>query len=149
MASKDTTILCHNGTIITQIPSNTSDSYDILPLFNHSLLITNDLITEIAPSISPPSFSTKVIDCTDKIISPGFVDTHHHLWQTQLKGRHADEMLLNYMGTGNLRSFDYEPRDILWGQLAGCMEAVDAGTTTVIDHAHLAQTPEHGTFLVS
>jgi hypothetical protein len=30
------------------------------------------------------------------------VDTHHHLWQTQLKGRHADHGLVSYMYTGTL-----------------------------------------------
>jgi cytosine/adenosine deaminase-related metal-dependent hydrolase len=33
-------------------------------------------------------------------LSPGFVDTHHHMWQTQLKGRHADDLFLDYMSKG-------------------------------------------------
>ena len=148
MASNDTTILLRNGTIITHSASKSDGQYDIVPLFNHSLLIKNDTISEIAPAIEAPFPNTKVIDCTDKIISPGFVDTHHHLWQTQLKGRHANEMLLDYMSTGNLQSFNYTPRDIFWGQLAGCLEAIDAGTTMVVDHAHLALTPDHGMLVI-
>jgi cytosine/adenosine deaminase-related metal-dependent hydrolase len=42
----------------------------------------------------------RIIDCTAKIISPGFVDTHHHVWQTCLKGTHADETLLDYFPSG-------------------------------------------------
>ena len=64
-----------------------------------SILIQDGKISKIAKDIKAEE-GTEVIDCTDKIISPGFVDTHHHGWQTQLKGRHADELLMEYMATG-------------------------------------------------
>jgi hypothetical protein len=38
---------------------------------------------------------------TDKILTPCFVDTHYYVWQTLLKGRHGDEMLLGYFVSGN------------------------------------------------
>ena len=41
--------------------------------------------------------AAEVLDCTGKLVAPGVVDTHHHLWQTQLEGRHADELLMQYM----------------------------------------------------
>jgi hypothetical protein len=34
--------------------------------------------------------------------------------------------------------------DIFWGQLGGAMEAVDSGTTTVVDFAHMLYSAEHG-----
>lgn len=47
-------------------------------------------------------------------------------------------------------SYAYTPHDSYLGQLSGCLEALHAGTTTVLDHAHIAYTPEHGWwFLVS
>lgn len=63
------------------------------------ILIENGNIARIGAHIEAID-GAEVIDCTDKIISPGFVDTHHHGWQTQLKGRHANEQLLEYMATG-------------------------------------------------
>lgn len=66
-----------------------------------SILIENGKIATIAQDIAEPE-GAEVIDCTDKLISPGFVDTHHHGWQTQLKGRHANEQLMEYMVTGKL-----------------------------------------------
>lgn len=141
---------------------------------------------DIAEDLKPPSTGTTIIECTGKIITPGFVDTNHHVWQTLLKGRHADELLLDYIYTGahtcqlnfpsvaifacpvlyfasldtlasktqfptqlimligNLQSSSYAAGDIFWGQLGGCLEALDDGTTTIVDHAHCTQTPAHG-----
>ena len=43
---------------------------------------------------------TLIIDCRVKIVSSGFIDTHHHVWQTQSKGTHGDHLLLDYLGSG-------------------------------------------------
>ena len=90
-------ILLRNATILA--PRGPGDD-EIVPLKQQSLLIEGNKIARIAPHIDPPSPSTEIIDCTAKIISPGFIDTHHHVWQTQLKGRHADQTLLQYMAPG-------------------------------------------------
>lgn len=151
-------ILLRNATIL--VPSGGPDDY-VQPLWGHSLLITDKRISKLASEIEAPS-GTEVIDCTNKIISPGFIDTHHHLWQTQLKGRHANHTLLEYMpngirsrpnaiqfqylttGIGNNQHVNYAPEDVFWGVLGGSLEALDAGTTTVVDHAHMNGSPAHG-----
>jgi cytosine/adenosine deaminase-related metal-dependent hydrolase len=63
------------------------------------LLIEGGIITRIESDIQPSS-GTQIIECRDKIISPGFIDTHHHVWQTLQRRRHANELLLEYMATG-------------------------------------------------
>jgi hypothetical protein len=40
-------------------------------------------------------------------------------------------------------SHSYKPEDAFWGQLGGCLEALQAGTTTIVDHAHISYSPEH------
>lgn len=67
-----------------------------------SILIREGRISKIAKDIEA-EVGTEVIDCADKIISAGFIDTHHHGWPTQLKGRHANELLMEYMATGTSR----------------------------------------------
>jgi cytosine/adenosine deaminase-related metal-dependent hydrolase len=73
----------------------------VVPTRGH-VLIEGGTIIKIGPDVEA-SKGAEVVDCTDKIVSPGFVDTHHHGWQTQLKGRHANEQLLQYMVTGEFK----------------------------------------------
>ena len=112
------------------------DANDHVQPLEADILVVGNKIEKIQKEIIPSSSET-IIHCTNKLISPGFVDTHHHLWQTQLKGRHANEELLEYMVTGNWQSSNFSVADFYWGQLAGCLEAIYNGTTTVVDHAHL------------
>ncbi|KAJ5965392.1 hypothetical protein N7481_012106 [Penicillium waksmanii] len=134
-------ILLRNATIL--VPSGQPNDY-VKPLRGHSLLIEGKRISKIATTIDPPT-GAQIFDCTGKIIAPGFIDTHHHVWQTQLKGRHADQTLLEYLPTGNMQSANYIPEDVFWGELGGCLEALDAGTTTLVDHAHVNISSAHTT----
>ncbi|EPQ52874.1 Metallo-dependent hydrolase [Gloeophyllum trabeum ATCC 11539] len=115
-------ILLRNGLLATF-----SEQDDLLskPVARRvDVLITGDRITAIAePSTvqSPPD--TFVIDCTHKWIAPGFVDTHR----------------LAPFTTTALTTAD----DIYAGQLAGCLQALNGGTTTVLDHFHAANSPAH------
>ena len=73
-------------------------------VYTHSqtdLLIHGAIITDIGKNIKPPP-NCRIFNCENMIISPGFVDTHHHVWQTQLKGRHSDDTLLDYHPKGQL-----------------------------------------------
>lgn len=147
-----TSILLQGGTVLVH------DENDHVNPIKADILIEGNTISKIGAGITATS-EVQVIDCTDKILSPGFVDTHHHVWQTLLKGRHANDLLLDYFGHGKNMSFNgglikrltvtgnftksiHTPEDLFWGQLAGCLECLDVGTTTVVDHAHLNNSPE-------
>lgn len=87
-------ILLQNGTILQHDPNE-----NIIVLRGTDVIIEHDRIKVIGQNLKASS-STIVLDCTNKIVSPGFIDAHHHVWQTQLKGRHGDETLLDYIATG-------------------------------------------------
>ncbi|OJJ67233.1 hypothetical protein ASPBRDRAFT_211004 [Aspergillus brasiliensis CBS 101740] len=132
-------ILLEKGTILAH------QDGQVVVLKDHDVLIEGNRIKDIGKGLKLDSHEGRVIDCRDKIISPGFIDTHHHLWQTQLKGKLGDLSFMHYMVAGNIQSFNYTPDDIFWGQLGGCLESINSGVTTVVDHAHMTYSPEHVT----
>lgn len=132
-------ILLKGGTLLLH------DADDNVVPTRADLLIEGDRIARIGADIPAPASAAavKVVDCSSKIVSPGFVSTHAHLWQSQLKGRHPNHTLVEYMPSGCYVGTFYAPADLFWGQLAGAMESVDAGTTTVVDHSHLNLGPDY------
>jgi cytosine/adenosine deaminase-related metal-dependent hydrolase len=129
-------ILLRGGTVLIH------NQNDVVTPEKADVLIQGNKIAEIAPNISSEPDKTLIIDCNSKVISPGFIDTHRHLWQSQLRGRHANELLPEYMVTGNLASSLLTPADFYWGQLGGALESIDSGTTTVVDHSHATTSVE-------
>ena len=81
--------LLKNGTVILH------GKDDTLSTVRTDVLIEGTIISKVEPSIVPPA-GCEVIDCTDKIISPGFVDTHRHMWETALKGLCEDLLCVSY-----------------------------------------------------
>ena len=138
MASPQTSsILLQGGTIVAFNHEN--ESLDIRR--GSSVLITNDRITSIFPASDqyplPPN--TEIVDVRGKIVTPGFVDTHRHGWQTGLKTTCANSSLAEYLFRYSPMSpvgEQYRAEDVYIGQLAGLHEAIYAGVTSTLDHAH-------------
>jgi len=113
-----------------------------------ALVVKDDRIDQILEEISPNAtwpHGTDVIDCKDKIITPGFVDTHRHGWQTVFKTMASNTTLSEYAvryGAPTSQQL-FSPDDVYISQKVGILEALNAGTTTILDHAHHTWTREH------
>lgn len=107
------------------------------------ILVRDSKIAAVAAAIEPPA-GTDVIDASDKIVMPGFVNAHLHTWQTGLRGVAADWAMKSYMRGmhAGLATF-FSARDIHAGNLAGALNQLHCGTTTVVDWSHNNPTPEH------
>src|SRR5689334_16726602 len=85
-----------------------------------------------------------VVDARDRIVLPGLVDTHRHLWQSSLRGIASDWTLGQYFARlrGGIAG-RFRPEDTYAGTLLGAVEALDAGITTVVDWSLNLNGPEH------
>jgi cytosine/adenosine deaminase-related metal-dependent hydrolase len=135
-ASAGSSTLMSGGAIVAYDISTES----LKVIRNGSLLVTGDRITGIYDAGNVPSLpsDTKKMDVTGKIISPGFIDTHKHGWQTAFKTLASNTTLPEYFlrygeyATAGLLTAD----DVYLGELVGIYEALNSGTTTILDHAH-------------
>src|SRR3954470_8955548 len=95
------------------------------------------------------------IDARGRIVMPGFIDTHHHQFETALRSFLADGVLIND-GSGSpsgsttyfefiLNKFApvYRPQDVYINELFGALSQLDDGVTTVHDVSQIHHSPEH------
>jgi cytosine/adenosine deaminase-related metal-dependent hydrolase len=106
------------------------------------VLVEDDRIAAIGHDL--PDGDAEVLDCRGSVVMPGLVDTHRHMWQTNLRAMLADWTLHEYMrGMRFSISPVLRPEDIGAGNHVGALEALNAGVTTVFDYSHSNNTPDH------
>lgn len=108
------------------------------------VLIEGDEIFAIGPGLEADA---EVVDCSGRIVMPGFVNSHHHMFQTALRSYWSDALAADYFTQsreGDTAIFHtYTPEDVYWGQYGGALEQLNAGTTTVVDTSQCSHTPAH------
>lgn len=115
------------------------------------VLIDGARIVEVAARIDAPDAA--VIDAAGRIVMPGFIDTHHHQFETALRSQLAHGILVNDDRAPNaqnyydtiLQAFSmvYRPEDVYINELFGGIAQLDAGVTTVMDVSQIHHSPEH------
>jgi cytosine/adenosine deaminase-related metal-dependent hydrolase len=144
-------ILLKGGVVLTMDPG-------IGDLEQGDVLIEGARIAEVARAIDAPA---QVVDVAGMIVMPGFVDTHHHQYETIQRSIIADGILRGdwpertYFSvvqalwtSGRNAHFDlgrspYEPQDNYISELVASLSQINAGVTTGIDTSQSSHTPEH------
>jgi 5-methylthioadenosine/S-adenosylhomocysteine deaminase len=125
-------VIIRGGHVITMDPAGDIARGDV-----H---ISGGVIAAVGENLDVPG--AEVIDAAGKIVAPGFVDTHWHMWNTLLRGLSdgwpgtdapdRSGYFKTCVGLGR----HFMPADTYEGTRLACAEAIDAGITTVHDWAH-------------
>ncbi len=127
-------VLLRGGYVITMDPA-------LGDITNGDVLIEGDKIAAVGKDLPADA---EVIDVSGDVVVPGFVDTHRHTWEAAIRSCAGDATLDDYF-VDVLDSFAplYRPEDVYASNLAGALECVNAGITTLVDWSHINNTPEH------
>jgi cytosine/adenosine deaminase-related metal-dependent hydrolase/ribose/xylose/arabinose/galactoside ABC-type transport system permease subunit len=130
--------LIRGGTVLSLDPH-------IGDLTRGDVLVDGDRIVAVGPAL--PNGEVEVIDATDMIVMPGFVDSHRHIWEGLLRNIGTDVPL---EGRTSYISFvlhklapAFRPEDAYVGNLVSALGAIDAGITTLLDWSHIQGSPAH------
>jgi putative selenium metabolism protein SsnA len=124
-------LLISNGTVVTLGEKNRV-------LYGHDVTCGGGLITAIAPHGRLIGPHDRVIDASGKVVMPGFINAHMHLYSTLVRGLGKAKPSAGFREVlENLwwrldRKLDLE--DCYVSALVMLIEAVRHGTTTLFDH---------------
>ena len=95
--------------------------------------------------------SAIVVNAAGMIVMPGFIDTHHHQFETPLRSILSDGLL--GAASDSVSSYQktiigtftpaYLPEDARLGELVASLGQINAGVTTTVDTSQVSLTPEH------
>jgi 5-methylthioadenosine/S-adenosylhomocysteine deaminase len=128
-------VLLRDATVITMSP-NRPDAERV------DILIEDDRVADIGECRDRPGAET--VDLSGRIVIPGLINAHLHTWQSALGFVGADWTLLEYLHNVHADiAPHYTPDDIYIGNLAGALNQINCGTTTLGDWCHNNPTSEH------
>jgi cytosine/adenosine deaminase-related metal-dependent hydrolase len=101
--------------------------------------VRDGAIVAVAPSISAPD--AEIVDAQGKIVMPGFIETHSHVWNALLKNMRRPGV--DYFPLKEVFGKHHTPTDYYRAHRLFLTDALNAGITTVINYAHNTQSPAH------
>jgi 5-methylthioadenosine/S-adenosylhomocysteine deaminase len=133
---------------------------------NADVLIEGTRIVDVRPNIQA---AAHVIDASGMIVMPGFINTHHHQYETLARGVLADgvhirgsqwplqtytSVIQDHWTAGSastasgevvleLGHSPYRPEDNYIAELVASLSQINAGVTTGIDTSQSSHSPEH------
>ena len=134
-----------NGTVMTMEPGGDFPRADVL--------VEGKKIVAIGPNLRVGDAAE--IDARGRIVMPGFIDTHHHQFETALRNFLPNGVLIDDLsGSASaqpnyfqfiLLTFApvYRPQDVYISELFGGLAQLDDGVTTVHDVSQIHHSPQH------
>ena len=124
-------LLIENGTVLTG-----GKAAAVLP--NHSVLIEDGCITQVAPKNRFKRCAARRLDASRKVIAPGFINAHTHFYSTFARGLTKTKPAGNFVDV--LKNLWWRldsaltTEDCYYSALIALLDSIRHGTTTLIDH---------------
>src|SRR5262249_298917 len=135
--SKNDRILLKGGMVLT-LDRNLGD------FENADVLVEGKKIAAVQPNLKAEA---QIIDASNTIVMPGFIDTHHHQSETILPTILPDALLpvpKSYQpAIQAILTPVYRPEDAQIAELVASLSQINAGVTTGVDTSQVSHTPEH------
>jgi 5-methylthioadenosine/S-adenosylhomocysteine deaminase len=95
------------------------------------------------------SDATRIWDAEEKLILPGFINTHCHLFQTFMRGLGKDLTFIKWMNNSvRLMMPNLDEEAIYLAAMVGCMEAIKSGNTTLVDFMYAHVKPHYADYVL-
>ncbi len=136
-SGRNNRILLKGGTVLT-LDRNVGD------FESADVLIEGKKIVSVQPNLKADA---QVIDASNTIGMPGFIDTHHHQYETILRSILADGLLTGPKSYNSeiqgILTPAYRPEDAYISELVASISQINAGVTTGVDISQVSHTREH------
>ena len=108
-------------------------------LNNCGIYAKNGIIVAIAPPDALPSSADEVVDATGCVVTPGLINTHHHLYQnlTRVTPEGVDAALFGWLESLYPVWARMGPEHIRVSTMVGLAELALSGATCVADHLYM------------
>ncbi|MGH3649171.1 MAG: amidohydrolase family protein [Acidimicrobiia bacterium] len=103
------------------------------------VLISDGRVAEVGRGLR--ARDAEVVDATDTIVMPGFVDTHRHVWKSLFRNLGESPGVDPAAEPAPEGGPKYQADDVYAATLIGLLGAAEAGITTVVDWADIAPVP--------
>ena len=130
----DRTLIRNANLVITMEPRLGAGEIGLIA--GGDLLIESDRIVAVGKDLD--GSGARIVDATGKIIMPGFVDVHNHLWQSLIRGCGSSLAVGDWLQTcvfpvGRLNVTEQEAYAVV---RLSTLDLLSAGVTTVVDWSH-------------
>ncbi|MGD9403293.1 MAG: amidohydrolase family protein, partial [bacterium] len=125
------TLLIKNGTVVTLGDENRV-------IDGGAVLVDGARIREVGKTSEFTGSYDAVIDATNKVVLPGFINAHMHFYSTMVRGLGKMEPAVDFVDVLNKLWWRLDKQllldDCYYSALIPLIDAVKKGTTTIIDH---------------
>ncbi len=125
------TLLVKNATMLVTMDAERRE------INNGGLFIRDNVIEQVGSTQDLPATADTILDLTGHIILPGFINTHHHLYQTLTRVIAQDADLFTWLKTLYPIWANLTDEAIYVSTLTGLAELALSGCTTSSDHLYI------------